>query len=108
MENESHSPGEAGAGTGIDLKQAGRIAAETIAQIYPAAKDLLLEEMEKSEDGNYWLITIGFDDEHAPRGGSIAAAIYPPGQFLRTRRYKLVKLNSKTGEVLSMKIRKVD
>ena len=69
--------------------------------------DLTLEEVEMSDDGKHWLITLGF----------FLASKKPPtdlGDRLRQiqgktyeRRYKLFKVDVYTGKVGSMKIRNV-
>ncbi len=70
-------------------------------------QDIRLEEVELSEDKKYWLITLGFD---LPVRTKLPLAI--PGLLTRenetfTRNYRVFKVNSETGEVEAMKIRKV-
>ncbi|MBD2311425.1 hypothetical protein H6G20_07105 [Desertifilum sp. FACHB-1129] len=61
-------------------------------------ENLAIEEVEKSEDNQFWLITLSF--ERHPKSGSIL-----PGIHEFEREYKLFKINSLTKEVESMKVR---
>ncbi|WP_319418831.1 hypothetical protein [Pleurocapsa sp. FMAR1] len=72
----------------------------------------MVEETELSEDEKYWLITIGFNRKIDPReqyvsalmGGILAKAEKPATM---RRDYKIFKVDSSTGEVVSMKIYKL-
>lgn len=72
-------------------------------------ENLRLEEVEKSEDAEHWLITLGYDSRSpAPDMPSI----FPPAITQETawryeRAYKLFRIDGDTGEIESMKIRKV-
>lgn len=83
----------------IDLKQAVRIAIESVADLYEAQGyelgDLLLEEVERS--GDQWLVTVGFT---RPATG-IGAIVGP------RRAFKRVKIDAKTGNFLGMEIREL-
>lgn len=66
-----------------------------------------LEEVELSEDKKYWLITLGHDLFER-----IKQPLGIPGLPTRenetfTRKYRVFKVNSETGEVEAMKIREV-
>ena len=61
-------------------------------------QDLRLEEVELSKDRKYWLITLGFIVD------TIEEESFLPK---KERDYKIFKVNSKTGEVKSMKIREL-
>jgi hypothetical protein len=67
---------------------------------------LLLEEVELSDDESKWIITFGFDEAIPPERRSpfapIAASI---GNYVRV--YKVITVDAFTGEVKSIKIRKV-
>ncbi len=82
----------------MDVKQAAKLASEYFSGLYAdqGVSNVQLEEVELTEDGKYWLITLSYPVQ------SEAGAI-----FLR-RQYKIFKIDTETGEVLSMKIRKVD
>jgi len=58
---------------------------------------ILVEEIERTEDGGYWLITLSHDPEI--QQGKLS--------FLEKRKYKVFKISSTTGEVVSMRIRQV-
>ena len=61
--------------------------------------DLKLEEVELGDDGNAWYITLGFD--RSVDLTSISAALGTKWK----RIYKVVKLNSETGEAEFIKMR---
>ncbi len=84
----------------IDVKQAAQLASNFIVGLYSdeTISDVLLEEVELSEDSKYWLITLSF-----PAPASSVNAILG----IRGRRYKIFKVDTETGEVLSMKIREL-
>ncbi|MGL4882362.1 MAG: hypothetical protein ACRC8K_15075 [Waterburya sp.] len=74
-------------------------------------EDSMIEETELSEDGKYWLITIGFNRQIDPRKKETllpALSEMLPGEQPATiiRDYKIFKVDSSTGEVVSMKINK--
>lgn len=76
----------------IDVKQAADIASQYLISLFPnKAFSIQLEEVELSEDGKYWYITLSFKER-------------PVSGF---KNYKLFKINAETGQVHSMKIRKV-
>lgn len=91
----------------IDVKEATHIAIETAKKIFEGQQllDLALEEVELTEDERYWLITLGFSLETTVQAGTsiFGASIIPE----YTRKYKLFKIDTKTGEVHSMKIRAI-
>ena len=59
-------------------------------------RDLRLEEVELSEDGGIWLVTLGYDRPISPTHPAISI-------IKRFRReYKLFKVNAETGEVKGM------
>lgn len=82
-------------------------------------KDVLIEETELSEDGKFWLITIGFDREVDPKKEGIytnnpltiseeMAKLLPQKQTFSVKRvYKTFKVDSSTGKVISMKMYKL-
>lgn len=85
----------------IGVKEAAEKAAEYFKDLYDNQfTNVLLEEAERKEEraGHYWLITLGYD-----RPSSLP-------QFARKgpRAFKVFKVNARTGEVISMKIREVE
>jgi len=85
----------------IDVKSAAHIAASYLLELIPAVRNrnVLLEEVDQTDDGRYWLITLGYN------GFATGAAILRPGSG---REYKTFKLDARTGKVLKMKIRSID
>lgn len=68
-------------------------------------KNLRLEEIELSEDKQFWLITLGFD---VPLNGDRDSVEFFPSFTSKNRReYKIFKVSTQTGEVQSMKIREL-
>lgn len=98
----------------INVKEAVRIAVEYVRELYAPEQldDLRLEEVELSDDGKHWFITLGFaapelkrqQRQPEPPGGSVLSLLRP--QTLE-REYKVVKINARSGDVQSMKIRQV-
>ncbi|SFH41605.1 hypothetical protein SAMN05660649_05126 [Desulfotomaculum arcticum] len=85
----------------ISVKEAVVKAFEFFKEIYSTAEtslvDLKLEEVELTEDEQYWYVTIGFSEKSMMEGFLPVSA--------NKRYYKIIKLDSITGRVLSMKIR---
>jgi len=92
----------------IDIKQAVNTAMEFVKGLYDrdTLKNLLLEEVEFSEDEKYWVVTIGFDfgglqvSEPTP---------FPSGSspIRQARIYKLIRIDKETGKPISLKLKKV-
>ena len=76
----------------IIAKDASKAAAQYFKRLFDDPIGLALEEVERSKDGRYWLITLG----------------YSPNIFTARRNYKVFTVDADTGEVLSMKIRKME
>ena len=97
----------------IDVKQAIKAAKESLSGLYQdfEVKDLLLEEVELTEDEKFWNITLGFS---VPRMGT-EPQLYQ--QYARQdpilfptkyeRQYKLFKIDTTSGQMKSMTIRTV-
>ncbi|MDX1522153.1 MAG: hypothetical protein R3264_11035 [Anaerolineae bacterium] len=98
----------------IDVKEAVKVAFKEIGNLYTTDEltDLTLEEVELSEDEQYWLITLGFTQTlslpiEAQRQTSFFDA-NPLVQEISTMRvYKTLKIDANTGEFQSMKIRTI-
>jgi hypothetical protein len=84
----------------LDVKEAAQRASEYFATLFPAdlASKARLEEVELSDDGQYWLITLGYPKDETPN------FLFGTG---RPREYKQFKIEAATGKVVSMKIRNV-
>ena len=68
-------------------------------------ENLRLEEVELSEDRKYWLITLGFDVIN--NSESDENPLFPIVEGAQPeRQYKLIKIDTMSGQAQSMKIRK--
>jgi hypothetical protein len=89
----------------LDVKQAAQKASEYFNALYAehSLSTVQLEEVELTEDGEYWLITLSYPTSRDTASGLTEL-------FGRTgpKEYKVFKIDAKTGEVKSMKIRKVE
>jgi hypothetical protein len=95
----------------IDVKEAVKIAKSHIAELYSDAEltDLLLEEVEISEDEKYWFITLGFympkfNPNKTNSLAELSKAIGGEQKYIY--KYKVFKINTETGKVLYMKMDK--
>ena len=88
----------------IDVKAAARAAAAYVEQLFPhsARSAISLEEVELSEDENHWLITLGFNVEQKDTAKA-PWTVSPP-----KAKYRIFKVDARTGRVISMKIRAVE
>ena len=89
----------------IDVKKAVKTSRDYIAGLYSGEEiiDISLEEVEASEDGKYWLVTLGFTKQMAQPLNPMEAMTGP--KFVRV--YKEIKVDAESGQVCSMKIRKM-
>jgi hypothetical protein len=86
----------------IDVKTAARVASSYFDQLIQRHySDLAVEEVEKTDDDRFWLVTIGYNVTSSERG-TLAAFQSPPP----VREYKIIKVDSQSGEAVSMKVRK--
>jgi hypothetical protein len=85
----------------LDVKEAAQRASEYFAGLYSDQKihNVQLEEVEISDDGKYWLITLSYP---------VIPQDIAPIQFIGKRKYKLFTIDAETGQVKSMKIREVE
>ena len=81
----------------IDVKEATGKAREHLKAFFPEAENVQLEEVELTEDKTLWLITLSYEGV----ANSVASSLLVGKSVL----YKIFKLDAKTGNVLSMKIR---
>ncbi len=89
----------------VDIKEAVATARKKITDVYeqePA--NLQVEEIEQSEDGKYWLITLGFNAPPPMNPQNelqrLSFALRPP-----VRVYRVIKIDLESGDFVSMKIR---
>lgn len=91
---------------GIGLRQAVTRAREYMSIVYPEGlEDLQLEEVALTDAEDSWLVTFGFLRDEPPqrRGGfQLVPALVDKE---KTRVYKIVDVDARTGKVKSMKIR---
>ena len=83
----------------IDVKQATDRAKEHLASFFPDAEKVQLEEVELTGDKAYWFITLSYEGV----SNSIASSLLVG----KSVRYKIFKLDAKTGDIISMKIRDI-
>lgn len=83
----------------INVKEATEKAKEHLIAFFPDAEQVQLEEVELSPDKAHWLITLSYEGD----SGSVASSMLV-GKSLR---YKIFKLDTKSGDVISMKIRNI-
>lgn len=91
----------------LDVKEAAQRASEYFAGLYAdqGVSNVQLEEVELTDDGQYWLITLSY-----PVVPAADRPVMPvmPFNFALKRKFKVFKIDAKTGEVKSMKIRNVE
>jgi|ERR1035441_1849701 hypothetical protein len=89
----------------VDARAAANAAAEYFKELYPTVTAFSLEEVELSEDGAHWLITLSFEVPISRLSSlsNVALAFQPP-----KTKFKVFKVDAKTGRVVAMKIRKLE
>ena len=81
----------------INAKEATERAANYLRELVPLASSPILEEVERSDDGQFWFITLSY----LPGGST---QFYFPGG---KKDYKQFKVNATSGEIEWMKIRSI-
>lgn len=77
----------------ISPKDAVITASKYFTEITGYTSGVTIEEVELSEDDNFWLITLGYNE-------------YPSyGLIIGKKAYKQFKINAITGDIISMKVR---
>ncbi len=94
----------------IELKEAAKKGVDFLISVYEGAEDILVEEVDIDEQQKTWFITYSYlfkrkQVDHSPIStiGTSLSLLYPS----RERNYKTLKIDAKTGAVLSMKIREL-
>jgi len=82
----------------MNINQLADIAAKYLKDFFPDADKIQLEEIEVTDDNKYWNITLSYESSDVPMASS--------GWLIsKTRKFKIFKIDAKSGEVRSMKIR---
>lgn len=86
----------------LEVKEVVKIATDYIQTLFSEKQipELRLEEVELSADNQFWEVTLSFVVREP-------TAYLSLGDAARTREYKIFRINAETGQVQSMKIRKV-
>jgi hypothetical protein len=98
--------------TMIDARNAVKFATDHLEQIKDLMGDnfsnLRLEELELSENREFWIVTLSYDVPYTPSGLErlLAPSGLPHGK-LHTKEYKIFNVDAQTGEFRSMKIRSI-
>lgn len=95
MAEQTKQGATAPAANAITAKEAVAAAAKYFVDVTGITAGVSVEEVELSEDGKYWMVTLGFRD---PRDFASVFAV-------ERRDYKKFKIHAVTGAVVSMKIR---
>ncbi len=96
--------------TRISVKQAVHIARDYILELYDGQDlpNLMLEEVQMTDDDQHWLITFGFDTNRPTQIMNDPYSL--PLQRIRSqyvREYKRITLSANTGDVVGMTIREI-
>ena len=95
---------EAQNAAGLDVRAAVQAAQQFASNLFPSFHyRASLEEIEKTEDGKFWLVTLGFEPVKTGPGKSLNDILNPPKE-----RFKIFKVSAKNGAVVSMKMRPVE
>jgi hypothetical protein len=109
MANKTNAPEMAEHPGKIDVKEAVRKSVAYFLKLYPklgTGANVMLEEVEISEDGSYWIVTVGYDmQRHASELTGNLRDVFGPKVV---RHYKVFKVDAKTGRIISMKIRSLE
>jgi hypothetical protein len=92
----------------ISMKQAVNNAMLFVVELYGKDKleNLLLEEIELSDDESYWFVTIGFNVIEEDLSSGILRSMRTRASTDKGPRiYKQIKIDAETGVPLSLKIR---
>ena len=91
----------------VDVKQAVAKAMDYLKDMYQIDrfKDVLLEEVDLSEDNKFWNVTIGFTRrQESTSGGPMATLIGQSTEF--KREFKVFQIDAESGALRSMRSRK--
>ena len=85
----------------MEVKEATDAAAKYLRSFFPSANRVKLEEVEITDDDKYWNITLSYEEQELEAG--VAYIGFPNIKKF----YKIFKIDTKKGNVRSMKIRDI-
>jgi hypothetical protein len=91
----------------VNVKQAVARAMDYLKDMYQIDqfKDVMLEEVDLSEDNKYWNVTVGFTRrQETTSGGPMATLIGQSEEF--KREYRVFQIDAESGDLRSMRSRK--
>ena len=91
----------------VDVKAAVAKAMDYLKDMYQIEhfRDVLLEDVDISEDNRYWNVTIGFTrHQESTSGGPMATLIGQSTEF--KREFKVFQIDAESGDLRSMRSRK--
>ncbi len=93
----------------IDMKQAVQIALDSCRSLYSQEKlvDLLLEEVELTEDEKFWLVTVGFNVSPGEAGQPSTTTSGGSTPKRLEHVFKTMKVDANSGRALSLRIKKL-
>ncbi len=83
----------------INAKEATDKAKEYLVFFFPDAENMQLEEVEMTEDKAHWFVTVSYEGV----SNSVASSLLVGKSVL----YKIFKIDTELGEVISMRIRDI-
>ncbi|MCI0365122.1 MAG: hypothetical protein L0Y44_04885 [Phycisphaerales bacterium] len=86
----------------IEVKQAVERARQYSKELLGDQYATSLEEVELSDDGRWWFVTLGYHGRNNQKSVSLALGLPETPDF-----YKIFEINRDTGDVRAMKIRQV-
>ncbi len=91
----------------VSVKEAVASSIKYVKDLYPEEplNDLLLEEVELSDDEKFWLVTLGFTRKTIPYSHSALDLLTHREDYERV--YKVIKVKAEDGNPVSLKIRKL-
>ncbi len=93
----------------IDVKDAVQRAMQYLEEMYDTRsfRDVLLEEVDRSEDDRFWNVTIGFTRPQEPTSAGPMAILVGQQEEFR-REYRVFQIDAEKGALHSMRSRKAD
>jgi uncharacterized OB-fold protein len=80
----------------INAKEAANSAIEYLKSFYPESKNVMLEEVELSEEKKIWTVTLSFENN---------SEVDNKPSSINPRIYKMFRIENTSGQVTAMKIR---